>query len=345
MKLKLSLWSLVLCIAGMVIGGCSKESGDGSSATTPANKGEVMIYFSVDEPYATPLLKAFEEETGIKVKYQTDTEATKTAALVERIEAEKDHPKADVYWGNEIFHTLNLKEKGIFQAYKPTTAEDVPAKWRDKENMYTCLGLRAREIVISTRPEFQGVVGQIHGLVDLGNPALKDKVAVCHPAFGTASGHFAAMYELWGEEKYVTVMKSWKANNMKLLGGNSAVVDQVAAGNLAAGPTDNDDVDNAKAEDQLVNGIVPDQGPNDSGTLLIPGTVSLVNGAPNAENGKKLIDFLMRPENEKKLIEGRYLAYSVRDTSKVKAMDVDYVKCSRDMKKAVELAVGILQGR
>ena len=48
----------------------------------------------------------FEKQTGIHVRLVTDTEATKSAALSERIEAEKDHPQADVYWGNEIFHTV-----------------------------------------------------------------------------------------------------------------------------------------------------------------------------------------------------------------------------------------------
>lgn len=349
--MKRLIWS-ALCVAGLLwmgLAGCDSKTEapktEAPRAQAPKDKGEVVIYFSIDEPYATPLLKQFEQETGIKVVYQTDTEATKTAALVERIEAEKDNPKADVYWGNEIFHTLNLKEKGIFQAYRPTTAEDVPARWRDKGDLYTCLGLRAREIIVSTRPEHAAIVSSIHGLEDLGNPALKDKVGICNPAFGTASGHFAAMYILWGPEKYTKVMQSWSDNNIALLGGNSAVADQVASGTLIAGPTDNDDVDNAKAEDQKVESLVPDQGEKGIGTLLVPGTISLMNKAPHADNGKKLIDFLMRPEIEKKLIEGRYLAYSVRDTSKVKPMDVDYEKCAKEMKTAVELALKILQKR
>ena len=115
---------------------------------------EVVIYSSIDEPDLTPLLKKFEAKTGIKVHAVTDTEATKTAVLVQRLEAEKANPQADVYWGNEIFHTINLAEQGFFDPYRPTTAEDVPARWRGTNDLYTCIGVRARVIAFFTRAEF-----------------------------------------------------------------------------------------------------------------------------------------------------------------------------------------------
>src|SRR5262245_12676471 len=74
---------------------------------------EIVLYSSIDEPYLKPLLKKFEEQSQIHVRVVTDTEATKSAGLAEKIEAEKAHPQADVYWGNEIFHTNSLAERGI----------------------------------------------------------------------------------------------------------------------------------------------------------------------------------------------------------------------------------------
>src|SRR2546423_7269901 len=162
----------VLSLIFAVVLGCGK------TGSNPDAKHEIVFYSSVDEPYVTPLLKRFEEQTGIHVRFVTDTEATKSAALVERIEAEKDHPQADVYWGNEIFHTINLAERGFFAPYRPGTAEDIPAKWRGKDDLYTDIGLRARMIAISTRPEFKQVVANVQGLNDLTNPALKGRIAI-----------------------------------------------------------------------------------------------------------------------------------------------------------------------
>jgi iron(III) transport system substrate-binding protein len=315
-----------------------------SNATAQQPGGKVVIYSSIDEPYVRPLVKRFEQTTGIQVTLVTDSEATKTAGLVERIEAEKDNPRADVYWGNEIFHTLRLADEGVFEAYRSPAARDIPDRWRDKDWLYTDIGMRSRMIAFSTRPQFKDAVAKIKTIQDLTNPALKGKIGVCHPAFGTASGQFAALYVVLGDEKYRQLLRGLKANDVKLLGGNSAVAEQVCAGTLAAGATDNDDVSNAKADGERLDGVVPDQ--DGIGTLLIPTTIALVNKAPHAENGRKLIDFLMDPAVEKELIDGRYLAYSVRSAEKnVKAMDVDYAKVAKEMRTAVEVALSILQDR
>ena len=139
------------------------------------------------------------------------------------------------------------------------------------------------------------------------------------------------------------VSGSMRANDVKLLGGNSAVVDQVASGNLIAGLSDNDDINNAKNDGQAVASILPDQ--DGAGTLLIPTRIALVKGAPHPDDAKKLIDFLCDPAIEKELIAGRFLAYSVRDTGNVRAMDVDYVECAHQMRHAIETSLNILQDR
>ena len=262
-------------------------------SATFARAAEVVLYTSIDEPYVRPLVQQFQKQTGIAVKLVTDSEATKTAGLVEKIEAEKASPKADVYWGNEPFHTINLSRQGVLTSYQSPSAADIPSRWHDKDWLYASIGLRARMMVYSTRPQYAQLVRSVRGIQDLTNPALKGRVGLCHPAFGTASGHFAAMYLVLGEARYLELMRALKANDLKLLGGNSVVADQVAAGALVAGITDNDDVANGKADGQSIDGVLCDQ--NGMGTLLIPSAIGLVNGAPHADNGRRLIDFLLTP--------------------------------------------------
>jgi iron(III) transport system substrate-binding protein len=47
--------------------------------------------------------------------------------------------------------------------------------------------------------------------------------------------------------------------------------------------------------------VVPDQGEGQVGVLLLPNAVLLVKSAPHTANGKKLIDYLLSNETEKKL--------------------------------------------
>jgi hypothetical protein len=138
------IFFIAVLIAASVLG-CGRDSGTNSATS------EIVLYSSIDEPYLTPLLKRFEQQTRIHVRVVTDTEATKSAGWPRKIEAEKDHPQADVYWGNEIFHTISLAERGSFRAVSSASAEDVPARWRGKDDLFACIGLRARMIVVSNR--------------------------------------------------------------------------------------------------------------------------------------------------------------------------------------------------
>src|SRR4029077_7824952 len=165
-------------------------------------------------------------------------EATKTAGLAEKLLAEKDHPVADVYWGNEPFHTINLADAGALAAYRPASADQIAERFVDKTGFSTAIGLRARMLAVSTRPELRDLAAKIHTLKDLTDPKLKGHIGISNPGFGTASGHVAALYLAWGDDATDAWLRSLSENGVLLLGGNSVVADQVAAGTLVAGLTD-----------------------------------------------------------------------------------------------------------
>jgi len=91
---------------------------------------------------------------------------------------------------------------------------------------------------------------------------------------------------------------------VQVLPGNAQVRDKVAAGELVFGLTDTDDANAAIVDGKPVAMVVPDQ-ETGFGVFIIPNTVSLIDGAANPENGKRLIDFLLSPEVEAMLAEGR----------------------------------------
>jgi iron(III) transport system substrate-binding protein len=324
--------------------GSGAGAGASPTATAPAQTdADVVLYSSIDEPELTPIVRRFEKATGLTVRVVTDTEATKTTALVQRLQAEHEHMQADVYWGNELFNTINLSEAGYFDRYRPPTAEDVPADWRSADDLYTCVGVRARTIAISTRPEFAGLVAGIHGLQDLANPALKGKIGISDPAFGTVSAHLAALDVLWGDNLYRRFLEDLRANGVELLPGNSVVADEIVAGKLAVGTTDNDDVATSRDEGGAITGVLPDQGDSGEGTLLVPGSVALLHGAPHSEAAKQLMDYLCSPAVEQELIDAHYIGYSVRKPVPVHGMKVNPTQCAHAMKHAIEMAKDVLR--
>jgi iron(III) transport system substrate-binding protein len=308
---------------------------------------EVVLYTSVDEPVALEVVKVFELRTGIKVTLVTDGEATKTAGLAEKLLAEAGRPRADVYWGNEPFHTIRLARAGVFRAQPQSRASELPAMFRDAGGLWIGAGYRARMIVVSAHPDHRDAVGRVRGLADLTNPMLKGRIAMGNPVTGTTSGHLAALKVLWGDERYRSWLMGLRENHVRILGGNGPVAEQVGNATFAAGLTDNDDIRAVVDAGGLVTPVLPDQLPGDMGTLLVPTTVAVVAGGPNGEAGQMLAEFLTDRQVEMQLTQMGFLRGSLRmlEAEQVNAMKLDYGKVADALRPATELALTILQDR
>ena len=356
----------LLLVAAALLTGCKPEPG--TTATGPSTGGgsaaaaEVTLYTSVDQPVAEPIVRAFEQRTGVRVRLVTDTEATKSAGLAARLLAEKANPQADVFWGNEVFHTINLARNGALAPYASPAAETIPDRYKDAKNkMWAGTCLRAR-VIATAEPAGGGAPGgggegsgpaaggkprwatHVEALTD---PAVKNRVALARPTAGTTGGHVSALYAAWGRDKADAFFRGLHANGAKVLGGNSVVAEQVGQGQMLAGLTDNDDVAAAqRAGGQLALNL-PDQGEGELGTLTIPCTVALVAGRPGGDAAKKLADYLLGDEVERKLIEAKFGRYSVRAASGqgVRTMDVTYDKVAEHMAWAPNRAAALLEGR
>src|ERR1700677_2852094 len=119
--------------------GCSKHA-----------PNEVVVYCAVDEPYASKIFADFEKDTGIHVTPVYDVESSKSVGLAGRLEAEHAHPQCDVWWGSEAFLTARLASEGILAPYSSPNASDIPPAYRDKNNLWAGIGLRARVLAIGS---------------------------------------------------------------------------------------------------------------------------------------------------------------------------------------------------
>src|SRR5690625_3099628 len=80
----------VLLAAGLLLTACGNNND--SQSDTPQAKQEVVVYSSRNEQLITPLFDASEAETGVHVRFRTDSEGP----LMARIEAEGSNTPADL---------------------------------------------------------------------------------------------------------------------------------------------------------------------------------------------------------------------------------------------------------
>lgn len=317
----------VLCAAGV---GC-----------TGRDAPQVVIYTAHDEIYSGPLLEQFEQEFGVEVRAVYDTEASKTTGLVNRLLAEQGRPRADVFWNNEVAQTIRLKQEGVLQPYASPQRDGIPAAFRDTEAYWTGFAARARVIIYNT----ELVAEPPDGIEDLLDPKWRGRVCIARPLFGTTATHGAALFALWGPEKAKAFFGALLENEAAILPGNSTVRDLVARGEYAFGLTDTDDANGAVLDGFPVAWVFPDQGEGELGTLVIPNTVALVEGAPNPERGKELIDFLLRRETEEALARSRALQIplhkeaeaprSVPNIADIRIMEVGFSEIAEAMPESM----------
>jgi len=298
---------------------------------------EIVVYASVDEVYARPLFEAFSRNCGLHILPVFDTEEAKTLGLVHRLLAEKDHPQCDVFWAGDCVRTALLKKAAILQVYDPKAAADIPAQWRDPDHQWTGFGARVRVIVYNTK----SVKNPPRTLAGLSDPKWRGRVALANPMFGTTANQFAAL----GETEALRLAAALKANEVRVVGGNSHVRDLVARGDCDLGLTDSDDVWIGKDRGDAIDLVYPDQ--EGAGTLAIPNSAALVRGAPHGENARRFIEYLVGVESEAFLAKGPSRQLPVRSSvsdelARIRTMNVDWGKLSdsEDLLERVRRALG-----
>ena len=317
-KMSRKTWK-VLAAAGMVtaagflLAGCGK-------------KEEVVVYTAVEQVYCEELFRQFEKETGIAVKAVYDTEANKTTGLVNRIIAEEKQPVCDVFWNNEFIQTIDLQEKGLLESYIPENSSDIPEAYKDAEGFWTAFGGRARVMLVNT--ELLAEEDYPESVYDFAEGKIPgEELALAYPMFGTTRTQAAAMYALLGEEGGREFYQKIADRGVQIVDGNSVTKDMAASGQVAVGYTDTDDAKDAIGDGAPVTMVFPDQEEGGIGTLITPSTAALIKSAPNSENGKKLIEFIVSRETEQFLIDNGFFDVSVREdgnsTFQVKGMELN----------------------
>ncbi len=281
----------------------------------------LIAYVALDREFSEPLLKQFQQETGIEVLAKFDIESTKTVGLTTAIIHQRNRPQADVFWNNEILHTLRLQKLGLLDVYHFPAADGWPDAYRSRDGQWYGFAARARVLIVNTRIVAQDA--RPTSIYDLIDQTWKNRVGIAKPLFGTTGTHAAVLFDHLGDEKarefFLALQK-----NATVLSGNKQVAVDVSAGRLAFGLTDTDDAIVEKDKGAPVEIVFPDQG-DGMGTLFIPNSIAIIKGCPHPEYAQQFINFVLSPAVERQLAAGPSAQFpinpEVREFSRVQAAE------------------------
>lgn len=236
-------------------------------------------------------LRAIKARTGVTVPPDNKNSGQSLAQLV----AEKASPVADVTYLGVTFG-IQAKKEGVVTPYKPAAWNDIPDGLKDPEGHWFTIHSGTLGFMVNVdalkgtpiprswadllKPEYKGLVGFLDpasafvGYV--GAVAINQARGGSLDNFGPAIDYFKTLKK---NEPIIPKQTSYA----RVLSGEIAIL------------LDYDfNAYRAKHKDKAnVEFVIPAEG-----TVVVPYVMSLVAKGPNAENGKKTLDFVLSDEGQ-----------------------------------------------
>jgi 2-aminoethylphosphonate transport system substrate-binding protein len=261
---------------------------------------------------------AFTKATGIKVQY---IEAG-SGGVVERVAKEKSNPQADVLVTLPPF-IQRAAGAGLLEAYTPAGADqiaDTDASYVPLVNNYMNFIYNAS--VLKEAPK---------SFADLLDPKFKGKIQYSTP--GQAGDGTAVMIEVihaFGSKGAAfDYFKKLQDNNVGPSASTGKLTALVNKGELFVANGDLQMNLSQQTDNPNIQIFFPAGPDGTRSTFALPYYVGLVKGAPDAENGKKLIDFLLSKDAQESVSS---VAIGVPVRKDVTPSDANYTKLQAALK-------------
>ena len=167
---------------------------------------ELTIYTSRQPQLLEPILENFYQDTGIKVNLLSGN----AQELMERIVAEGEQSKADIFMTVDAGVLWQAKDRNIFSKINSFILEDnIPSYLRDPDSQWFGLSKRARTIVYSSD---QFSEGDFSSYEDLAHPKWRGKLCLRTSKKVYNRSLMASMIDAYGYDQAKEIVSGWVAN-------------------------------------------------------------------------------------------------------------------------------------
>ena len=264
----------------------------------PDESRRLVVYTSHKEEVWWPIVKEFEERTGIWV----DVVYGATSELLERIAQEDKAPAADVMFGGGVESLETYRD--CFAPYTCTGAEDILKRFRSSDDLWTPFSALPVVLIYNTKLV---APGQVKRWDDLLSPALRGRIAFTDPsASGSSFTALVTMLNALGGDREQVIRAFAENLDGVQLASSGTVLTAVADGGALVGVTIEDIAMKRMEEGRDIAMVYPEDG-----LSCVPDGSAIVKGAPHEDNAKLFVDFTVSPEVQT-LLTTQFCRRSVR---------------------------------
>lgn len=309
-------------LAAALLCGCGSKQTEEEYRLEEENK--LVVYTSHKEEIYGPVIREFEERTGIWVEIVTGG----TNDLLDRIAREDGKNSGDVMFGGGV-DSLNAY-RDYFEPYVSSQSEKLDDTYASPDGVYTVFSRLPIVIVYNKKLVFP--VEAPRGWQDLTNSRWKGSIAFADPErSGSSYTALLAMIQILSEDmSREEVLEAFVSNlDADILSGSGEVLQEVTAGNKLIGVTLEETVLKVMAQNADIAMIYPREG-----TVSVPDGSALIKNASHRENAELFIEFTVS-EDVQKLLADHLCRRSVRKGAEEEEIsevpyDLDYSGQHRD---------------
>ncbi len=178
----------------------------GACADDPVDESVITVYTARNEHLIKPLFDRYTEETGVNIRYITDS----AGPLLARLKAEGENTPADLFVTVDAGYLWQASNEGVLQAIESEILTDnIPASYRSSNDDWVGLSLRARTIIYSSDRVDPESLSTYEALADQawsGRLCLRTSKKVYNQSL------VATMIKTLGEEQAEALVAGWVNN-------------------------------------------------------------------------------------------------------------------------------------
>lgn len=264
----------------------------------------LVVYSTTEEGSAARLLAAFTADTGVK----TDMVFLSSGPALSRIEAEANRPQADVWFGAPSENHILAKERGLTEAFVPTTAGDLKDNFKDAEGFWHAVYTNPLAIGVRTDILEKRGAPVPASWEDLKNPAYKGLIQMPSPqSSGTAYSVILTLSELWGEDKAYEYLAALNPNIQTYTQSGTAPSGALGVGETPIALQFSPGFLKLVDEGFPVKVIFPTEGVGAEVSAM-----SILKGAPNPEEAQKFVEWMTSAKGQEELSKAKTYFMPIR---------------------------------
>ena len=222
--------TVFLIVAGASVLAACGSSSDPSGEKNGSEMKPVVVYSARAEQLIKPVFDAYTAETGVPVRYMTDSEQP----LIQKLKAEGETTPADILLTVDAGNLWYAAEEGVLRpTYSDVLNSNIPSHLRDPESLWFAMSVRARTIVYDTREIDPAELTSYAGLAD---EKWKGKLCLRTSAKVYNQSLVAMMIAEMGEHETELVVRGWVKNlATSVFPNDTKLIEAIAAGQCQVG--------------------------------------------------------------------------------------------------------------